>query len=66
MSVDTEFYHTKFMNKAKELRDVEELYEVLDLVHANYLIQKMLFKNLAHRVSSDGYELPPLHELFTK
>ena len=63
MGVDQEFYHTKFMKSASQIDNKEELIEIIDLIHANYLIRTKLFSNLARRVSQDGYKLPPLHEI---
>ena len=50
MAVESEFYHHKFMNKTRQLRDADELHEIIDLLHANYLVQKQLFKELARYV----------------
>ena len=66
MPLESEIYHIKFMEKAKTLDDVDSLYEVLDMVHATYLVHKHLFKSLAKRASEDGYELPPLKEILSK
>ena len=66
MSLESEFCHTKFMKKTKELVDVDELHEVIDMIHANYLVHRQLFKSLAKRAAEDGYELPPLREILGK
>tara|TARA_Y100000361_G_scaffold145765_1_gene155406 strand:+ start:2380 stop:2619 length:240 start_codon:yes stop_codon:yes gene_type:complete len=66
MAVESEFYHHKFMNKTRQLRDVDELHEIIDLLHANYLVQKQLFKELARHVSSEGYPLPSIAKLLGK
>jgi hypothetical protein len=54
------------MKKTKELVDVDELHEVIDMIHANYLVHRQLFKSLAKRAAEDGYELPPLREILGK
>ena len=54
------------MNKTRQLRDVDELHEIIDLLHANYLVQKQLFKELARYVSSEGYPLPSIAKLLGK
>ena len=54
------------MQKAKELVDVDELHEVIDMIHANYLVHRQMFKSLAKRAAEDGYELPPLQEILSK
>ena len=66
MSMESEFYHLKFMDKTKKLRDVDELHEIVDLIHANYLIQKQLFKELAKHMASEGYPLPSITKLLSK
>jgi hypothetical protein len=58
MSMEQEFYHHKFMEKAKKIDDVDELVEIIDLLHSNYLIRQKLFTNLAHYVAEEGFELP--------
>jgi len=63
MSLESEFYHIKFMEKTKKLDDVQELHEVIDMIHANYLVHRQMFKGLARRAAEDGYELPPLREI---
>jgi len=63
MSIDQEFYHVKFMDKARKVKTKEDLIEIIDLLHSNYLVRVKLFSNLARRVAEDGYELPPLDEL---
>lgn len=63
MSLEQEFYHHKFMQKAKQVSDKDELLEILDLVHANYVIKSKLFSKLALTVTVNGFELPPLSEL---
>jgi hypothetical protein len=63
MSMEQEFYHHRFMEKAKKIDDVDELVEIIDLLHSNYLIRSKLFINLAHRVAEEGYELPCIAEL---
>tara|TARA_R110002020_G_scaffold216731_3_gene424556 strand:+ start:498 stop:743 length:246 start_codon:yes stop_codon:yes gene_type:complete len=63
MTMEQEFYHLHFMSRAKEVDSVPELIEILDLLHANYLVQKRLFSQLAQAVAESGVELPPLKSL---
>ena len=63
MSLHQEFYHVKFMEKARGVETKEELIEIIDLIHSNYLIRSKLFSNLARRISQEGYKLPTLSEL---
>jgi len=63
LSVDQEFYHHTFMRGVKRIEHKEDLLEIIDLVHSNYLIRTKLFSNLARRVAQDGYKLPPLNEI---
>ena len=46
MTMEQEFYHAYFMNRASKIDKVDDLVEILDLLHANYLVQKRLFSNL--------------------
>ena len=64
--MEQEFYHKKFMMKARMIDDIDELREILDLLHSNFLVRKNLFEALAKRVADDGYELPELSELIEK
>jgi len=66
MAVESEFYHHKFMNKTRQLRDADELHEIIDILHANYLVQKQLFKELARYVATEGYPLPSIAKLLGK
>jgi len=66
MSMESELYHLKFIEKTKKLRDVDELHEIIDLIHANYLVQKQLFRELAKHMASEGYPLPSIKKLLTK
>jgi hypothetical protein len=66
MTIEQEFYHKKFMMKARMIDDIDELREILDLLHSNFLVRKNLFEALAKRVADDGYELPEISELIEK
>ena len=66
MTIEQEFYHKKFMMKAKMIDDIDELREILDLLHSNFLVRKNLFEALARRVAEDGYQPPELSELIEK
>ena len=63
MTVEQEFYHTHFMNRASKIDKVDDLVEILDLLHANYLVQKRLFSSLAREAARSGIELPSIAEL---
>ena len=63
MTVEQEFYHTHFMSRASKIDKVDDLVEILDLLHANYLVQKRLFSSLAREAARSGIELPSIAEL---
>ena len=63
MTVEQEFYHTHLMNRASKIDKVDDLVEILDLLHANYLVQKRLFSSLAREAARSGIELPSIAEL---
>ena len=66
MTIEQEFYHKKFMMKARMIDDIDELREILDVLHSTFLVRKNLFEALAKRVADDGYVLPELSELIEK
>ncbi len=51
------------MSRARKIEKTEDFVEILDLLHANYLVQKRLFQNLARAVADSGVELPRLKDL---
>ena len=63
MTLDQEFHHYDFMSRLKQIEDKDDLIQILDLSHSNYLIRTKLFTNLAQRLVRDGYELPSLADL---
>ena len=63
MTIEQEFYHHRVMSRARKIEKVEDFVEILDLLHANYLVQKRLFQNLAKSVADSGVELPRLSDL---
>ena len=63
MTIEQEFYHHSFMSRARKIQKTEDFVEILDLLHANYLVQKRLFQNLARFVADSGAPLPPLGDL---
>jgi len=66
MTVEQEFYHHIFMSRARKLDKSEDLVEIIDLLHANYLVQKRLFTNLARAVADSDMGLPALKDLLEK
>lgn len=46
--------------------DKSELIDILDLVHANYLVRGRLFTKLAHWCSEQDYPIPGLDELLSE
>jgi len=64
MSLEQEFLHKTFMTKTHTLGKAE-LIDVLDLVHANYLVRGRLFANLAHWCTEQDYPVPGLDELLS-
>ncbi len=63
MTMEQEFYHSQFMNRASKIEKVDDLVEILDLLHANYLVQKRLFSGLALEAARSGIELPSIAKL---
>ena len=62
MSVEGEFTHLKACDAAKKL-DKEELLDIFETVHKQYLIRDNLFKNLLKYCGTNGLMLPPFDEL---
>lgn len=62
--IDTEqqFTHCTLMKQADKASR-EQLLEVLNVAHQNYLIQKKLFNNLLLHCARSGIHPPPLQEL---
>ena len=62
--IDTEqqFTHFNLMRSANQANK-EQLLEVLDVAHKNYLIQRKLFNNLLLHCARSGIHPPPLQEL---
>lgn len=62
--IDTEqqFTHVRLMNDAQKASK-EQLINVLDVAHKNYLIQRKLFNNLLRYCATNGIHPPPLQEL---
>ena len=48
----TRVYHHRFMSRARKIEKAEDFVEILDLLHANYLVQET-FQSLA-RVVADS------------
>jgi hypothetical protein len=65
MSLEQEFLHKSFMAQTPKL-DKSELIDILDLVHANYLVRGRLFTKLAHWCSEQDYPIPGLDELLSE
>ena len=66
MTIEQEFYHHRFMSRARKIEKAEDFVEILDLLHANYLVQKRLFTNLARAVADSEMDLPALKDLLEK
>jgi hypothetical protein len=62
MSLEQEFLHKRFMGQARKL-DREALLEILEIVHANYLVRGGLFLRLSKWCQRQGYALPEAHEI---
>ena len=62
MSLEQEFLHKRFMAQAAKL-DREELLEILEIVHMNYLVRGGLFLRLSKWCQKQGYALPEAEEI---
>jgi hypothetical protein len=63
MSLEMSFTHTRFKTQAEKL-DKEELLDILNIVHTNYLIRNGMFKKLVKLCIEKGVSLPPMSELW--
>jgi hypothetical protein len=62
MSLEQEFLHKRFVAQAHKL-DKPELLEILEIVHANYLVRGGLFLRLSKWCQQQGYALPEAEEI---
>jgi hypothetical protein len=62
MSLEQEFLHKRFIGQARKL-DREELLDILEIVHANYLVRGGLFLRLSKWCQQQGYPLPEAEEI---
>jgi hypothetical protein len=62
MSLEQEFLHKQFLAQANKL-DQKELIEILEIVHANYLVRGSLFLRLSKWCQRQGYPLPDADEI---
>ena len=65
LTIEGEFQHKRVMDGCSAL-DKEELSEIVDIVHTNYLVKTEMFKKLVAFCISKGYELPAMTSLFEK
>ena len=63
--MEQEFHHKRVMDGCHKL-DKEELSEIVDIVHTNYLVKTEMFRKLVGYCISKGYKLPPMSSLFDK
>ena len=62
LSVEGEFTHLKACEAAKKL-DKEELLDIFETVHKQYLIRDNLFRKMLKFCQRQGVMLPPIDEL---
>lgn len=62
MSLEQEFLHKRFLAQAEKL-DKKELVEILEILHANYLVRGSLFLRLSKWCQRQGYPLPTADEI---
>ena len=62
LSVEGEFTHLKACEAAKKL-DKEELLDIFETVHKQYLIRDNLFRKMLKFCTGQGVMLPPIEEL---
>ena len=65
MTLEMKFTHARFTTQAEKL-DKEELLDILNIVHTNYLIRNGMFKKLIRHCIKEGVTLPPMSELWSK
>lgn len=65
LTMEQEFHHQKVTNGCKKLGK-EELEEIIDIVHTNYLVKAGMFKRLVEHCVRRGYKLPPMSDLFNE
>lgn len=63
LGTEQSFLHQRVMMDAKKL-DKEQLIEIFDAMHQQYLLRSKLFSNLICWCARSGVELPPLTDLF--
>lgn len=63
LGTEQSFLHQRVMLDAKKL-DKEQLLEIFDSMHQQYLLRNKLFTNLTSWCVRNRIELPPLNELF--
>ena len=63
LGTEQSFLHQRVMMDAKKL-DKEQLIEIFDSVHQQYLLRNRLFSNLIVWCARNGVELPPITDLF--
>ena len=63
LTVEQEFHHKRVMDACNKL-DKEEISEIVDIVHTNYLVKTEMFRKLVAFCISSGYKLPPMSSLF--
>ena len=63
--MEQEFHHKRVLDSCKNL-EKEELAEIVDIVHTNYLVKTEMFRKLVGYCISKGFELPPMSSLFEK
>lgn len=65
LTVEQEFQHKRVMDGCNKLGK-EELSEIVDIVHTNFLVKTEMFKKLVAFCIAKGYELPAMSSLFEK
>ena len=63
--MEQEFHHKRVLDSCKKL-EKEELAEIVDIVHTNYLVKTEMFRKLVSYCISKGFQLPPMSSLFEK
>jgi hypothetical protein len=65
LTMEQEFHHKRVLDSCKKL-EKEELAEIVDIVHTNYLVKTEMFRKLVSYCISKGFQLPPMSSLFEK
>ena len=65
LTLEQRFHHQMFLNSLRKLEN-EQLIEIGDIIHTNYLVRDRMFNKLVSHCIRNGYKLPAFSTLLTK